>query len=94
MDLPATASSRLGPGVQNQVALIERKGHRKILNLEEVAQRCRDLAPADGRALTCTIISFDDIGDFPALLGELQTIDILVRPCKNVCHPFDCCLAI
>ncbi|CAL8463208.1 g2742 [Coccomyxa elongata] len=67
-----------GPRRSVKVALIERKGHRKILNLNEVAQRCRGLAPADGRALTCTIISFDDISDFPALLRELQTIDILV----------------
>lgn len=61
-----------------QVALIERKTHRKILNLEEVLQRCRGLAPADGSALTCTLISFDDISDYPALLSELRTIDILV----------------
>jgi hypothetical protein len=61
------------------VALIERRTHRKILNLDEVAQRCRGLAPADGSALSCTVISFDDITDYPALLRELQTIDILVR---------------
>lgn len=60
------------------MALIERRTHRKILNLEEVAQRCRGLAPADGSALSCTVISFDDITDYPALLRELQTIDILV----------------
>ncbi len=69
------------------MALVERKGHRKILNLDEVAQRCRGLAPADGRALICTIISFDDISDFPALLRELQTIDILVWPCTSFLFP-------
>jgi hypothetical protein len=61
-----------------QVAFVERKAHRRILNLEEVTQRCRGIAPADGTALNCTVISFDAIEDYPALLAELQGIDILV----------------
>lgn len=58
---------------------MERKTHRRILNLEEVTQRCRGAAPADGAAINCTVISFDNVTDFPALLRELQGIDILVN---------------
>lgn len=61
-----------------QVALIERSRTRHIVNLPDLIAAC-DAAPAmNRRKISCAALSFDGLKDFPGLLRELQTVDVLV----------------
>lgn len=64
------------------MAIIERTKSRHILNLKDLLRQCNELDVGEGgntRRVECIAVSFDDVGDFSALLAELQTIDILVK---------------
>ncbi|CAK0784591.1 hypothetical protein CVIRNUC_007795 [Coccomyxa viridis] len=61
-----------------KVALIERSNTRHIVNLPDILTACNEELQAAGRQAHCTALSFDGVNDFPALLRELQTVDVLV----------------
>ena len=65
-----------------QVAFIERKGLRKILNLDEVMRQCNGLPLGHGRRADCDLVSFDADQDFPDVVRLLQDMDVLVRSLK------------
>ena len=64
--------------VDSQVALIERGSTRHIVNLPDILAACNRELLAAGRQAKCSGLSFDRVDDFPALLRELQTVDVLV----------------
>ena len=64
------------------MAFIERTKTRHIINLKDLISRCSELRVGEEpnvRSVHCMAVSFDDVGNFSALLTELQTVDILVR---------------
>ena len=63
-----------------QVAVIERSKTRHIINLRDLLAACSSKLSGAGRRSTCSALSFDGIQDFPGLLRELQTVDVLVMP--------------
>ena len=70
------------------MAFIERRKSRHILNLKDLITECNELTVGEAfdlRAVQCTAVSFDDVGNFTALLAELQTIDILVSSFDSKC---------
>ena len=60
------------------MALIKRSNTRHIVNLPDILTACNEELQAAGRPAHCTALSFDGVNDFPALLRELQTVDVLV----------------
>ena len=70
--------------VSAQVALIERSNTRHIVNLPNILAACNGELQAAGRQAECTALSFDGVNDFPGLLRELHTVDVLVRPLPGV----------
>ncbi|CAL8463209.1 g2743 [Coccomyxa elongata] len=77
----AIAAATSGTVTALKVAFIERRKSRHILNLKDLINECNELTVGEAfdlRAVQCTAVSFDDVGNFTALLAELQTIDILV----------------
>ena len=63
-----------------QVALIERSKTRHIINLPEILAACNSELTAAGRKPACSALTFDGVHNFPGLLQELQTVDVLVTP--------------
>ena len=61
-----------------QVAIIERSKTRHIVNLPDIMTACNAALGAAGRKAACAALSFDGVEDFPGLLRELQTVDVLV----------------
>lgn len=61
-----------------QMALIERSKTRHIVNLPDLVAACNSELTAAGRTPACSALSFDGAQDFPGLLQELQTTDVLV----------------
>ena len=69
------------------MAFIERTKTRHIINLKDLISRCSELQVGEEpnvRKLHCMAVSFDDVGNFSALLTELQTVDILVRTAASL----------
>lgn len=61
------------------MALIERSRTRHIINLADLLAACAgDHLSVSGRAPACSALSFDGVEDFPGLLRELQSVDVLV----------------
>ena len=55
-----------------------------------MVQRCNALGPGavrGWRGAECIVLSLDDTHDFPGLLAELQTVDVLVRPSEVLVRP-------
>lgn len=61
-----------------QVAFIERKGLRKILNLDDIIKQCNGLPLGHGQTANCSLVSFDTNQDFPDTVRLLQDMDVLV----------------
>ena len=61
-----------------QVAFIERRGLRKILNLDEVIRQCNGFPLSHARIANCSLVSFDADQDFPDTVQLLQDVDVLV----------------
>ena len=61
-----------------QVAFIERRGLREILNLDDVIRQCSGLPLGHGRTAHCSLVSFDANHDFPDAVRLLQDMDVLV----------------
>jgi len=68
------------------VAFIERKGLRKILNMDEVISQCNGLVVGHGRSANCSLVTFDAEQDFPATVQLLQSMDVLVCYPKSLVH--------
>ena len=66
------------------MALIERSNARHIVNLPDILAACNGELQAAGRPAKCSALSFDGVNDFPALLRELQTVDMLVSLLQGV----------
>lgn len=62
------------------MALIERSKTRHIIKLPDILAACNSELTAAGRKPACSALSFDGIQNFPGLLQELQTVDVLVMP--------------
>lgn len=55
--------------------------------MKEVIKECNKLAVGGARRTECSIVSFDAIQDFPAMLRYLQGVDVLVSPPCSLWHP-------
>ena len=65
------------------MALIERSKTRHIINLPDILAACKSELTVAGRKPACSALSFDGIQNFPGLLRELQTVDVLVMPFRK-----------
>ena len=80
------------------MALIERGRTRHIVNLPDMLAACKSELSVAGSKPACSALSFDGVQDFPGLLQELQTVDVLVMPTEKraSCHTrhFPCSLYV
>ena len=68
------------------MALIERSKTRHIVNLPDMLAACKTELSVAGHKPACSALSFDGVQDFPGLLQELQTVDVLVMPIPAPYH--------
>ena len=82
-----------------RIAFIERKHKRRIVNFQEVLDKCQAWQLPTGtkyKHAECRTINLDDSKKFPEQLSQLQSLDALVsvvsamayqgRPHDNDCH--------
>ena len=81
-----------------RIAFIERKHKRRIMNFQEVLEKCQAWQLPTGtkyKHVECWTINLDDSKEFPEQLSQLQSLDALVSVVQAVAyqgrpHDYDC----